>query len=85
MLDDATGLQNNLNRWYDAALGRWISEDPIGFAAGDPNLYRYVANSTANLVDPNGLQQLAGKEKTAKERLIEKAEEHGVGDQGQRA
>jgi RHS repeat-associated protein len=70
----------NFNRWYDATLGRWISEDPIGFAASDANLYRYVANSTTNLVDPNGLQQRAGKEKTAKERLIEKAEEHGVGD-----
>ena len=35
--DEATGLQNNLNRWYDASTGRWISEDPIGFAAGDAN------------------------------------------------
>jgi len=33
-------LQNNLNRWYDAPVGRWLSEDPIGFAGGDGNLYR---------------------------------------------
>ena len=26
-------LQNNLNRWYDPATGRWISTDPIGFEA----------------------------------------------------
>ena len=27
-LDQATGLQNNLNRWYDAITGRWLSQDP---------------------------------------------------------
>ena len=55
LLDDATGLQNNLNRWYDATVGRWISEDPIGFAAGDANVYRYVENSPTNTTDPSGL------------------------------
>ncbi len=25
--------------------GRWISQDPIGFEAGDANLYRYVGNA----------------------------------------
>lgn len=32
-LDPATGLQNHLHRWYDPAVGRWLSEDPLGFAA----------------------------------------------------
>lgn len=45
LLDETTGLQNNLNRWLEPATGRWISQDPIGFAAGDTNLYRYVGNS----------------------------------------
>ncbi len=57
MFDPASGLQNNLNRWYDPEVGRWISEDPIGFAAGDANLYRYVSNSPTNYTDPDGLQQ----------------------------
>jgi RHS repeat-associated protein len=52
--DEATGLQNNLNRWYDASVGRWISEDPIGFAAGDSNVYRYVGNRPVNSRDANG-------------------------------
>jgi len=43
-LDQATGLQNNLNRWYDPAVGRWLSEDPIGLSGGDSNFYRYVGN-----------------------------------------
>jgi RHS repeat-associated protein len=54
-LDAETGLQNNLNRWYDGGIGRWISEDPIGFAGGDPNLYRYVGNEPTTTVDPSGL------------------------------
>ncbi len=54
MFDSNTGLQNNLNRWYDPTIGRWISKDPIGFAAGDSNLYRYVGNSPTNATDPSG-------------------------------
>jgi len=50
-----TGLQNNLNRWYDAAVGRWMSEDYEGFIAGDANLYRYVGNSPALYTDSLGL------------------------------
>ena len=57
MFDEATGLQNNLHRWYDAGVGRWLSQDPIGFAAGDANLYRYVGNGVTNWTDSDGLQQ----------------------------
>ncbi|HHK42371.1 MAG TPA: RHS repeat-associated core domain-containing protein [Planctomycetaceae bacterium] len=38
--DVDTGLQYNRARWYDAATGRWMSEDPLGFAAGDSNTVR---------------------------------------------
>ncbi len=40
---------------YDPTIGRWISEDPIGFEAADPNLYRYVGNNPTNATDPSGL------------------------------
>ena len=50
-----TGLQNNLHRWYDASVGSWINEDPIGFEGGDANLYRYCGNDPVNGTDPNGL------------------------------
>ena len=43
-----------LFRSYDPSVGRFISEDPIGFDAGDTNLYRYVSNSSPNYVDPTG-------------------------------
>jgi len=31
-----------------------MSQDPMGFGAGDFNIYRYVFNSTPNLIDPQG-------------------------------
>ena len=34
---------------------RWLSHDPISLEGGDVNLYRYVANSPPNGVDPDGL------------------------------
>jgi RHS repeat-associated protein len=60
LFDEATGLQNNLHRWYDAKTGRWMSEDPIGFDAGDTNLNRYVGNSPLNFTDPSGLKHGQG-------------------------
>jgi len=48
-------LNWHLNRWYDTVVARWMSEDPIGFVAGDLNLYRYVGNGPLNAVDPYGL------------------------------
>jgi hypothetical protein len=42
-------------RMYDPITGRWTTEDPIGFDAGDSNLDRYVGNSPTNYTDPTGL------------------------------
>ena len=50
-----TGLDNNGKRWYDSITGRWLRQDPIGFAGGDANLYRYCGNSPRNATDPRGL------------------------------
>jgi RHS repeat-associated protein len=53
--DEATGLQHNLFRWYDSAIGQWVSEDPLSFKAGDENIRRYVGNSIVMYSDPSGL------------------------------
>ena len=42
-------------RYYDPRNGRFLSEDPIGFSAGDNNLYRYVTNDPLRKKDPQGL------------------------------
>ncbi len=46
-------------RWYDAALGRWWSVDPMG--DGTPNLsaYNYVGNTPLILIDPTGMESEA--------------------------
>jgi RHS repeat-associated protein len=41
-------------RRYDPGMGRWWSRDPIGFAGGDANLYRYVGNGPTASSDPSG-------------------------------
>jgi RHS repeat-associated protein len=52
---DATGLQYTRARYYSPGMGKFISEDPIGFAGGDVNLYAYAGNSPLNMTDPSGL------------------------------
>jgi RHS repeat-associated protein len=55
MFDNQTQLQWNINRWYDANVGRWVSEDPIGFRGSDWNLLRYCHNSPLYNLDSLGL------------------------------
>ena len=56
--DPEIGLYYYRARYFDPKIGRFISEDPIGFAGGDVNLYAYVRGNPPNLVDPGGLQGL---------------------------
>jgi len=49
-----SGLYLSRTRAYDPDLGRWISPDPIG-ERGGRNLYAYVRNNPANLIDWSGL------------------------------
>jgi RHS repeat-associated protein len=42
-------------RAYNPTLGRFMSEDPKGFDAGDYNLFRYCHNDPLDRVDPMGL------------------------------
>src|SRR5262249_1052914 len=51
---DATGLFYYRARYYNPTLGRFISEDPIGFAGADSNPYSYAFNDSINPTDPTG-------------------------------
>jgi len=53
--DSETGLHYYRARYYDQSVGRFISEDPIGFGGSGPNVYEYVFNRPINLTDPNGM------------------------------
>jgi RHS repeat-associated protein len=52
--DSSLGLDYLHHRYYDPAIGRFITRDPIGWAGG-LNLYGYVGNDPVNAVDPSGL------------------------------
>jgi RHS repeat-associated protein len=60
LTDNVSGLQWNINRWYDANVGRWVSEDPIGFRGEDINLFRYGSNVVTTLFDVDGLVACPG-------------------------
>jgi RHS repeat-associated protein len=52
------GIYEYRNRAYHPGLGRFMSEDPKGFAGGDSNLFRFVHNVPLDLVDPMGLEPI---------------------------
>jgi len=49
------GIYDFRNRVYDPGIGRFLQHDPIGFAAGDANLFRYCGGDPVNRTDPFGL------------------------------
>ena len=53
--DAATGYYDVNARQYSSASGRWLQQDPMGFDAGDSNLYRYVNNCPMETTDPSGM------------------------------
>jgi len=56
--DPKTGLHYNYHRYYDPAIGRYLTTDPIGLEGGI-NPYVYVQNNPVNFVDPYGLFEIA--------------------------
>jgi RHS repeat-associated protein len=59
--DSTTGLYYDHARYYNSVTGRFVSQDPKGFNAGDTNLYRYTGNDPINNTDKTGLDDLWDK------------------------
>ena len=57
--DSETTLFYNWNRYYNSAIGRYISSDSLGLAAGI-NTFGYVDQSPVNYPDPLGLARKKG-------------------------
>ncbi len=55
LYDADAGLHYYKARWYDSIIGKFISEDPMGFEAGDVNVSRMVTNAVAADTDATGL------------------------------
>jgi RHS repeat-associated protein len=58
--DPETGLVYMQARYYDPAIGRFISRDPAGQKAGF-NDYAYVSDNPINKIDPSGMFQCNNK------------------------
>ncbi|WP_284285247.1 RHS repeat-associated core domain-containing protein, partial [Marinibactrum halimedae] len=56
--DEETGLHYNRFRYYDPAIGQFITQDPVGLAGGNNN-YRYAPNPL-EWIDPYGLTAKSG-------------------------
>jgi RHS repeat-associated protein len=56
--DIHTGLVRFGYRDYDSKIGRWTAKDPIGFAAGDVDLFGYCNNDPVNGLDPFGTNEI---------------------------
>lgn len=56
---NAQGLYFNRARYYMPALGRFISQDPIGWASGQTNNYAYAGGDPINFNDPTGFDGAA--------------------------
>lgn len=57
--DSETDLHYYRARYYDAGVGRFLSEDEVGSDEG-ADLYVYVGNSPIDLRDPTGFYKLKG-------------------------
>jgi RHS repeat-associated protein len=78
--DADAGLYYYRARWYDPDVGRFMSEDAIGFRGGGVNLVRYVANNPVNKIDPLGLQTITPELKSLiLDRIVEMVIVKGVG------
>jgi RHS repeat-associated protein len=53
--NDGSGLYYYRARYYSPTFQRFIAQDPIGLAGGDPSLYGYVRQAPTNITDPTGL------------------------------
>jgi RHS repeat-associated protein len=57
--NDGGGLYYYRARYYSPLLGRFINEDPLGFAGSGPNLYAYAEDDPIDFSDPFGLDAAA--------------------------
>jgi RHS repeat-associated protein len=57
-MDSETGLHYCQQRYYDAAAGRWLTRDPIGYAGG-MNPYGYCGGAPVGNVDPDGRRKVS--------------------------
>ena len=66
--ESETNLYYYRARYYDAKVGRFVSEDPLGLSAG-VNRYAYVRNYAVGARDPSGKYTLAASAEPYKDEI----------------
>jgi RHS repeat-associated protein len=74
----ALSLYHYRARYYSPSLQRFLTEDPIGFYAGDPSLYSYSRNDPMNVLDPLGLKGGSGGRKDSDYNLFPDDQDCGI-------
>jgi RHS repeat-associated protein len=54
---DGLGIYYYRARYYNPMIGRFLSEDPMGFAGSGTNLYAYAGDDPVDFNDPMGLDK----------------------------
>ena len=62
--DGGRCLETGQSRWFDATVGRWLSEDPLGLSP-DVNPDRYCGNAPTDGRDPSGTAIINSVSETA--------------------
>jgi RHS repeat-associated protein len=60
VMNDGSGTFAMRARQLDPSTGQFVSNDPLGFAGGGPNVRTYAANDPVQLIDPTGLTTVVG-------------------------
>jgi RHS repeat-associated protein len=66
------GLYYYRNRYYSTGLQRFVSQDPLGLAAGQ-NLYAFVRGNPISFTDPLGLEETPTEEDTGMDKASQEA------------
>ena len=84
--DTDTGLTYMQARYYDPVIGRFLSNDPVGFAEGGVdyfNRYSYTANDPVNATDPTGKDIEEIRDSTDENFDLAKAASEATGTEGE--
>jgi len=67
VMAEPNGLDYMRARYYDPSVGRFISEDPLGFDGGDVNLYAYVGGESGTRSGSCRAAVVLGKQATSRQ------------------
>ena len=75
--EQEVGMYYYRARFMDPRLGRFLSQDPLGFLSGDYNLRAYVGNNPISFIDILGLYPLDASQRSSVQWAVDQVREKG--------